>query len=370
MSASARASGDSNQSLAITPTDEIDLMSTQPNHGHPFPTTSTSHAVPLRREALMDHDPDQDGGFDDLQHKMYSNIDFFSHFGLQPEQQHALSTQSAGPTQNSHGQGQGQDSIFAPGFPTLANLGLMGIQQPPSPPGSAISSAAGTTAATFSHNGSMDKDKAPPNPEQCACLNDQLRAIQQLDDDHFRITTLSLDQVLQLQKMLMAQCNNSLRCSSCQPLPTVHSVLVIICDRLTEMFECIHKRLKRLHQHLADNEHATVQEQGESEGHADYPAQLFCGSTGEIAGMATCNTALFKPAFQDSYSHMEQIHMMKGLLSMQVKGFQDLLVRVRSPIQAWGSQARLSKVASLLSRMERAGANIDDVLQTILDETM
>ncbi|KAK7932503.1 hypothetical protein PG985_003215 [Apiospora marii] len=380
-SASASTSGDSNPSPATSPGDgdDTDSLATS-QHAFPFTTTSTSHAGPLGQDPMVDVEQDEDGGFDDAQNNMFSNADFFSHFGLQPDQQHALAMQLAAP-QNGQGQAQGQtqDSMFSPGFSSLANLGVMNIHQPPTPPGSSLSSVAGMMGAAFSQNNTMDnsppatvvsqantpktpqdKDQASAAVGQCSCLNDRLRVIQQLDDDHFRITTLSLDQVLQLQKWLMSQCDKSLQCSSCHLLPSVHSVLVIICDRLTEMFECIHKRIKRLHQHIADKEAA-----GEVDD-ASYPAQLFCGSTGEIAGMATCNPALFKPAFRESYSPMEQIHMMKALLNMQVKSFEELLVRLRSPLQALGSQARLSKMSSLFSRMERAGAKIDDELQIIL----
>lgn len=204
----------------------------------------------------------------------------------------------------------------------------------------------------------------------CSCINDAVRVIQQLDDDEFNITTLSLDQVLQLQKWIIAQCCSPMECPRCVCLPAVHSVLLIICDRLTEMFECIHKRIKRANAALSELgslQSAPLPPQTDELGSAaDARAQLFCNSTGRAAGSASCNLELFSPEFRAQYSNEEQVHMIRILLKLQIRNFRQLLSRVDNANQVAGSQARRSKVGAMVSRLGKASSDIEDALQMTL----
>ncbi|KAI4860879.1 hypothetical protein F4820DRAFT_435454 [Hypoxylon rubiginosum] len=207
------------------------------------------------------------------------------------------------------------------------------------------------------------------SPPSCSCINDAVRVIQQLDDDEFRITTLSLDQVLQLQKWIIAQCCKPIECPNCVCLPAVHSVLLIICDRLTEMFECIHKRIRRASTALSEQgslQIAIASSQSDELGSvAEARAQLFCNSTGRAAGSATCNLQLFSSELCAQYSDEEQVHMIRILLKLQIRNFRQLLSRVDNANQIAGSQARRSKVGAMVSRLGKANADIEDALQII-----
>ncbi|KAL1988060.1 hypothetical protein VTN96DRAFT_1091 [Rasamsonia emersonii] len=188
----------------------------------------------------------------------------------------------------------------------------------------------------------------------CPCIHSTVRVVQQLDDDDFRITALSLDQVVQLQKWIISQCGKPLDCPNCRFLPTVHTVLVIICDRLSEMFECISKRIKRANQRLSGQ--ASSEESTES-------AEP-CAA--DSSRNANCNPDLFSSEFQNTYSDEEQVHMIRVLLKLQLRNFRALLVRLDGVIQIAGSEARRSKVKSVMLRLGRAATEIDNALRVVL----
>ncbi|KAH8195275.1 hypothetical protein TruAng_010570 [Truncatella angustata] len=211
----------------------------------------------------------------------------------------------------------------------------------------------------------LDNTMEQMHVSKCSCLQSLIQIVQQLDDDHYRITTLSLDQVLQLQKGLVAQCDKPFACLACDDVPAIYTFLVIICDRLTEMFECIHKRIKRMNQRLTndDSPGSFSGTNSSSEAGESISGQLFCSTTGEMATRASCNPALFSPHFQDSFSNEEQLHMVGALLKLQMGSFQSLLARVRNSASAAGSQARQSRVDFLKQRLGRAAGNISEELR-------
>ncbi|KUI65980.1 hypothetical protein VM1G_02312 [Cytospora mali] len=206
------------------------------------------------------------------------------------------------------------------------------------------------------------------NPPVCSCMQDTMRVVQQLEDDEFHITTLTLDKVLQLQKRLVSQCSSALDCPSCKRSGNVQTVLIIICDRLAEMFECIHRRVQRLGQRIAARSPASFaipagQEQMSS---PLAPGQLFCNTSGGYASNADCNPGLFLPEMQAMYSEQEQVHLIKALLQLQMDNFQELLDRVSGANQSGASQARRSKIRSLMARLSKARNDIDLALQVVL----
>jgi hypothetical protein len=227
----------------------------------------------------------------------------------------------------------------------------------------------------------IDPSSAPP----CSCLSDLVRVVQQLDDDEFHITTLSLDLVLQLQKWLIFQCCKSLDCPNCLDLSSTHTVRLIICDRLTEMFECIHARIKRAGATLTSQSDGSSTAQSASSQSPDshpppshpppdtvpphtpvgmvgtrpLPAQLFCGSSGRPANATACSPLIFSGDFRNQYSDEEQVHMMFPLVRLQIRNFQKLLERLEQTSPGVASQARQSKVKSMLARLFRASVDIE-----------
>lgn len=197
-----------------------------------------------------------------------------------------------------------------------------------------------------------------------------VRVVQQLDDDDFRITTLSLGQVLQLQKWIIAQCSKPLECVNCKLLPTVHTVLVIICDRLAEMFECIHKRIKKVNQRISGLNDSSDQSSSasfsESVPSPERSGELYCTSSRGPASKADCNPELFSNDFLAVYSSEEQVHIIRVLLKLQVRNFRTLLMRVGNASQTVGSEARKAKVKSLIVRLSGAASDIDISLRAIL----
>jgi len=233
------------------------------------------------------------------------------------------------------------------------------------------------------------EDQSRPGSLPCACLSDLIRVVQQLDDDEFHITTLPLDQALQLQKWLVFQCCKPLDCSSCIGLASVHTVLLCICDRLTEMFECIHRRLRigaiSLYPRHTDHAEAGTpsgaltsrESQSTSStpahslldaavGAGPRPAQLFDSISGQASNISRCNPMMFSDEFRNQYSDEEQVHMIGVLLKLQVKNFRQLLARVEETRQVAANQARHLKVKAMVLRLLKASADIDSAMQQIL----
>ncbi|KAL2201519.1 hypothetical protein P885DRAFT_26501 [Corynascus similis CBS 632.67] len=229
----------------------------------------------------------------------------------------------------------------------------------------------------------LNRTSSPP----CSCLSDLVRVVQQLDDDEFHITTMSLDQVLHLQKWLVFQCCKPLDCPKCLDLPTIHTVRLILCDRLTEMFECIHLRVKRAGAILASagsdvsSNPSSASSSSQSPdslrpvrpsptnaaavGSGPLPAQLFCGSSGRAANTAACNPLMFSDDFRNQYSDEEQVHMIRVLLRLQIRNFRKLLLRLERTCQGAANQARQSKVESMMVRLSKASADIEGALRVI-----
>nr|CDP25817.1 Putative protein of unknown function [Podospora anserina S mat+] len=234
----------------------------------------------------------------------------------------------------------------------------------------------------------------PPNPNRpglppCSCLTDLVRVVQQLDDDEFHITTMSLDQVLRLQKWLVFQCCKPFDCPKCLDLSTIHTMRLILCDRLTEMFECIHLRIKRAGAILSNNGSdsssqatpSSLTDSSSAQSHSSLggsqpqltaavgsgplPAQLFCSSSGRAANTAACNPLMFSDEFRNQYSDEEQVHMIRVLLRLQSRNFQMLLSRVERTSQVAASPARQTKVKSMMVRLGKASADIEGALRVV-----
>ncbi|KAK4188327.1 hypothetical protein QBC35DRAFT_451461 [Podospora australis] len=210
-------------------------------------------------------------------------------------------------------------------------------------------------------------NRPPPNETTtCVCLPDLIRVIQQLRDDEFGITNLPLDQVLQLHKYLIFKCCTALDCPTCLVLSTVHTMILIICDRLTEMYECIHKRIRRAGDtlRLSDDYNSSS---SLSESVEPSPPQIFCSiETCESASNTRCNPEMFVDQFRVMYSNEEQVHMSHVLLKLQIRNFGQLLLRVKGSELVESSLARRAKVEALNARLNKAARDIDEALEGAL----
>lgn len=193
------------------------------------------------------------------------------------------------------------------------------------------------------------------NPAPCQCEAEIVRVVQQLDDDTFQLSTLPLDRVLQLQKWLIFHCCKPLSCPSCSAVATCHAMILVVCDRLTEMFECIHRRIRRYGGVTTAPDDA-------------YPPSTQLFTADGAASKAVCTTLLFSLELNGQYSDEEQVHMIQVLLNLSVRNLRRLLARAEELSKIGGGQARLLRIRSLLARLGKAVEDIDnafcDVLQS------
>lgn len=208
-----------------------------------------------------------------------------------------------------------------------------------------------------------------PSPA-CQCLNSLLRVVQQFDDDEFRLTSLPLDQVIQLEKWLTFQCYSPLDCPNCVDLSSVHSVVLILCDRLTELFECTYKRIERAGNVISSHGGGLnglpplpISDNADGE---PTSGQLFCGTTKGAAILASCNPMMFSDEFRTQYSDEEQMHMIRVLIRLQIRNYRQLLVRVEQASHSQNNHARQWKVKSMIERLTKTSADVEGGLQFIL----
>ncbi|KAL6806265.1 hypothetical protein GGI42DRAFT_278857 [Trichoderma sp. SZMC 28013] len=209
------------------------------------------------------------------------------------------------------------------------------------------------------------------NSKLCCCIENSATVLQRLEDDEFNITGLSIEGVVQLQKWVMFQCCLALDCSMCCLLPRVQTLVVVICDRLTEIFECL---CKRFHSSAAGlNWPESLESHSVSSSSivtgtlsTNRHAQLYCSATRGPAELASCNSAIFSNIQGDNYIPQEQLHMMRALLNLQIEHFRSLLNRVHGVSQDSRSEARQAKVKTMMARLDTAGTQINRVLSLVL----
>lgn len=189
--------------------------------------------------------------------------------------------------------------------------------------------------------------------------------VQKLDDDEFHLTTLALDKVLQLQKWLIFQCCRPLECPRCVEASSVHSLLLIVCDRLVEMFDCTSRRLGRIKVTTTGGMvmQALSDVIGKQPPWPEDPSatfkQLFCSVSGSPADQTECSPLVFSDDLHGQYTEEEQVHMIQGIINLHVGYFRRLLARIEGVSQLGGNKARLSRVSSISTRLDAAAAAID-----------
>ncbi|KAH8678356.1 hypothetical protein BX600DRAFT_451963 [Xylariales sp. PMI_506] len=241
---------------------------------------------------------------------------------------------------------------------------------------SQISSTDAKSNGVISNSG-----QSPANDKPCDCINNMLSIVQRLDDDEFHLTTLPLDQVFHLKKWLIFQCCKPLDCTSCSTMLAGQSIVLVVCERLSEMFECISKRIRRAASVMITSEpsgrdHASTDSPpGFTTAHDDdddadplhrSAGHLFDGTTGGPSKDSICNPMMFSGQVYEQYSEEEQIHLIQVLLKFQIRSFRQLLGRVGDPSVYSNSVARSAKIAAMISRLDSASAAIDAALQAVL----
>ncbi|KAK5661226.1 hypothetical protein OQA88_11119 [Cercophora sp. LCS_1] len=190
----------------------------------------------------------------------------------------------------------------------------------------------------------------------CSCTPDILRAIRQLDDDDFGLASLATDQVIQLQKYLAFQCFKPLTCRDCSDSATVSTLVFSLCDRMSEFFECMSRRLDRtrlfLDGHTTDGSHHSIDR-------AVRRTQLFCRDSGRPAESVECSLVVFSDEFRNQYSDEEQLHMIKVLLELQIRNYGSLLEKLSAVAHVVNSPARRARIKAWRERLSKATRDIE-----------
>ncbi|CAG9939830.1 unnamed protein product [Clonostachys rosea f. rosea IK726] len=224
----------------------------------------------------------------------------------------------------------------------------------------------------------------PPPGSVCPCLNDLVGIVQKLDDDEYKLRTLAFDQVLKLQKFLLFHCLAPLDCKSCNSLAKAHTVVLIICERVTEMFLCLGRRVANTRPHLVEGDKLeanpcypidTVNGPAffsfkkkmmvpDSPGNSSHTLE---GDVGRDGVVVVCNPEMFSPDFREQYSTEEQFHMIRVLAKIQMKNFNQLLMRIGKMPQSTRSEARMDKIHALTNRLEEATAVMEEGFDAIME---
>ncbi|KAH8688373.1 hypothetical protein BGZ61DRAFT_421539 [Ilyonectria robusta] len=214
----------------------------------------------------------------------------------------------------------------------------------------------------------------------CSCLGDALDIVQKLDDDAFQLRTLAFDHVLKLQKWLIFHCCKPLDCDKCADLLQTYTIILIICDRVAEMFKCLSRRIKLPLSNptevddprsietpdMTTPSSSGILPRDKAPLQDESTAQLFDSFSGDAGLTTPCNPEMFSPEFRAQYSYDEQLHMIRVLAKIQVRNFNQLLVRISELQQTQQSQARFGKIMSLIKRLQEAGASMDASFQSML----
>jgi hypothetical protein len=247
--------------------------------------------------------------------------------------------------------------------------------------------AAAMSALAGSSPGSTSTPPQSSSSQPCQCAENTIRIVQQLESDEFHLTTLPMDEVIQLKRWLVTECRTAIQCSACNSLATARTMVLIICDRLSEMFECIHRRIQRVNQRISNEAMAALPSGGfyaaltpdstddgtntssppqQQERRQNSTPQLFCSITEGASGKAPCNPMLFQAHLHSTYSDEQQIHMISALLRLQVDDMKDLLDRLQGAAQISANPANVAKVKSFQVRVAQAADDIEAALASSL----
>jgi hypothetical protein len=216
-------------------------------------------------------------------------------------------------------------------------------------------------------------------------MDNILSIVQKLDDDEFHLRSLSVDQVLKLQKWMVFQCLAPLQCQRCGHDPRTQCTILVICERMVEMFQCLSTRLTRLQQgfdiyvqrngigafeilqlpeFLSDSSTPLdAPPPGDHDQAHDITARLYDGVTGEAGVSVVCTIHLFSEDFRAQYSGDEQCRMIGVLLRMQIDNCARLLQRLGS--LSASQPARSGKIRAMERRLRDLEKTTEESLEAI-----
>lgn len=252
-----------------------------------------------------------------------------------------------------------------------------------------------------------------PRPS-CACIEDALDLVQKLDDDHFRLGMITSDQVLQVHKLLVSQCLRSLDCPRCCDESAAHTVILILCDRATQMMTALAGRLERstagrqisedrrrrstsgdVAPYQSPTGHRTfevqplrhspgrpgsrsdsIEEEGwrrfqqpsptSSSPVSNRPSETSSDS-GRVPGLCgESGGGMFTPEFRAQYSDEELFHMIRELAWIQIRNMHRLLGRVEALPPTKRNLARADRIQTLRQKVEEAAGRMDRWFEAML----
>lgn len=212
-----------------------------------------------------------------------------------------------------------------------------------------------------------------------------LSIVQKLDDDEFHLRSLSVDQVLKLQKWMVFKCLAPLQCQKCGQDARTQSTILVICERMVEMFQCLSTRLTRLRQDfdlylqrngieafeilqlpesLSDNSTSLeAPPPGDHDQAHGTTTWLYDGVTGEAGASMICTIHLFSEDFRAQYSGDEQCRMIGVLLRMQIDNCARLLQRLGS--LSASQPARTGRIRAMERRLRDQEKTTEESLEAI-----
>lgn len=241
-------------------------------------------------------------------------------------------------------------------------------------------------------------------PPSCSCIEEALDLVQKLDDNHFRLDTLTFDHVLQVHKLLVSQCVRPLDCPRCADEAAAHTAVLLLCDRGTQMMAGLAGRPERsttqtnsaargvapLGPSLASKYHfaqfSGAQPSRTFPGRAGSGSesasdderrqffqrwaptadQLSDSSTGGETDLGAGSDGVFSPEFRAQFSDEELFHMIRELAWIQIRNMRRLLDRVEGMAQAKRGPTRAEKIQMLRQKMEEAAGRLDEWFDEML----
>jgi hypothetical protein len=188
--------------------------------------------------------------------------------------------------------------------------------------------------------------------------------VQKLDDDFFRLRHLPFDEVLQVQKWLMFSCCQPLECAECAQPQFTHSTLLIVCDRITQIFACLCRRFHKISTGTMGIDAPPLETWPPSPApELTVPSQLFDGTTGQPGMGGACTVDIFRERFSEEHSQEEQLLTIQVLMKSHIRNFSKLLDRVGAMPQSQQSQARTGRVRNLKTYLEHLTSVLDADVQ-------
>lgn len=185
----------------------------------------------------------------------------------------------------------------------------------------------------------------------CTCPQNVVDVLSSIERDVFRLSKLSVDEVVQLQKWLMYQCCTALYCPKCSSSQVVHTIVVLICERILLMYECLATRMG----HAVYDQGLAVAPDEEDDHTSNYAARqhgtLFSSANGQPLERARCEGGIYMSSGGDVFSSEEQLCMVHSLVKLHAGSFRGLLEWLGRTSRETGNEAQQGKLAAFENRL-------------------